>query len=347
MFKKILKNFDRIDATSIEDQAVANRVRKLQRARTKQAGFTLLELLVVVAILAAIAGTATIALQDTDARASAAAHVAMMDEINKGVRTYRVLNKNALPDDFDSLLQAPTGFGTTGSGSEMLANIATTDLVAVTIDSDTQGILDAIGMKKHRVVYGDAPGPTAGPTAAVPCDLDSDGTLTDVELKEIINSRANQTVAGLIYSNGNTGDDTGGCGASHALTATSAVAIWTGGSERLTGNDSGTVTTIGAGVADLAGDLVDTPVYMGVGLGFNSTLFDASQLGGMTSVPVYRHVAADEYNRFIALFQVGTVGTAAGSYQAIDQVTFTAVVDGAGDTKEEELGEWDGTRNTI
>ena len=79
-------------------------IRNVKRASHGScAGFTLLELLVVVAILAAIAGTATIALQDTDARASAAAHVAMMDELNKGVRTFRVLNKNALPNNFDSL----------------------------------------------------------------------------------------------------------------------------------------------------------------------------------------------------------------------------------------------------
>ena len=44
-----------------------------RRKKADQRGFTLLELLVVVAILAAIAGTATIALQDTDMRASAAA----------------------------------------------------------------------------------------------------------------------------------------------------------------------------------------------------------------------------------------------------------------------------------
>jgi hypothetical protein len=30
-----------------------------------------------------------------------------------------------------------------------------------------------------------------------------------------------------------------------------------------------------------------------------------------------------------------------------EQVQLVSIVDGAGDTKEEELGEWDGTRNTI
>ena len=97
--KSILKNFDRVNANTIDDSKLASRVARLQ-AKRKQGGFTLLELLVVVAILAAIAGTATIALQDTDARASAAAHVTMMDELNKGIRTFRVLNKNQYPDSF-------------------------------------------------------------------------------------------------------------------------------------------------------------------------------------------------------------------------------------------------------
>ena len=86
--------------------------------------------------------------------------------------------------------------------------------------------------------------------------------------------------------------------------------------------------------------------YLAVGFGPASTLFDASELGGLTSVPVYRHVAADQYNRFIGIFYVGDFD-GAGGITATDQVSLVTVIDGAGDTKEEELGEWDGTRNTI
>jgi len=43
-----------------------------------------------------------------------------------------------------------------------------------------------------------------------------------------------------------------------------------------------------------------------------------------------------------------TAGTwAAEAMRRAEQVQLVSVVDGAGDTKEEELGEWDGTRNTI
>ncbi|MCP4321263.1 MAG: type II secretion system protein, partial [Alteromonadales bacterium] len=100
--QSLMAKFSKIDTKDIADKGLRNKATKLLG---KQAGFTLLELLVVVAILAAIAGTASIALQDTDARASAAAHVTMMDELNKGIRTYRVLRKNSLPNNFDSLLE--------------------------------------------------------------------------------------------------------------------------------------------------------------------------------------------------------------------------------------------------
>lgn len=327
----------------------------LEVKKRRNDGFTLLELLVVVAILAAIAGTATVALQDTDARAAAAAHVAMMDELNKATMTFYALSgtEKSFPDNYDSLLQADTGFATAGAGTALLSILdagASANLAVVAIDADTRTLLDDRGITQMRVAYGDADGPIAGPTAAAALCGSPDGTatdLTDVDLHAIINSKANQTVAGLIYTNGNTGDDTGGCGASHVLAAGSNVAIWTGGSERILGTDAGTVTAPAAAtLATITGSAADTPVYMAVGFGFNTTLFDTSNLGGMTSVPVYRHVAKDDYNRFIGLYEIGTVGTAAGSYAAGTNLKFIAVVDGAGDTKEEELGEWDGTRNT-
>ena len=104
----LMARFADVKENEIQDAELRSKFRNL---KAKQGGFTLLELLVVVAILAAIAGTATIALQDTDSRASAAAHVAMMDELNKGIRTFRVLNRtNGLvyPNNLDSLIQTAT-----------------------------------------------------------------------------------------------------------------------------------------------------------------------------------------------------------------------------------------------
>ncbi len=331
--KTVVKNFDRIDTRSIPDNKLAKRVSRLQ-AKRKQGGFTLLELLVVVAILAAIAGTATIALQDTDARASAAAHVAMMDELGEGIHTYRVLNSNKYPNHFDSLIQADDAAIANPVALSVLA-VDPLDYDLLQLTADSAAVLDDIGMSEMMYVAVDQNPPDAG-------DCGATNTLA-----ELIANRGNAVVAGNIFKT----STANGCGVEHTLALASPVMVWTGGYERILGA-SGVAfdaTPIATDDTNVTAGIDDAPVLMMVGLGSSSSLFDTSKLGGLTSVPVYRHVSGTEYNRFIALFNIGTIdtaGTGAG-YVAVDQVAFVAVVDGAGDTKEEELGEWDGTRNTI
>lgn len=333
--KSILKSFDRIEASSIADKKLAKRVSKLQ-AKRKQGGFTLLELLVVVAILAAIAGTATIALKDTDARAAAAAHVAMMDELNKGINTYRVLKRNEFPNRFDSLMQLTGGStvggvraGSTATSGDNLLGWDAADAADLALNLATVSALDAVGI--NTLMYLD--------TTGTP---DSDDGTNCTDVNALINSRANAVVAGNIFMT----PDANGCGSAQALVEDSAVSVWNGTLERLTGQQD----PAGVGSAFNA----DTnPVLMMVGVGPSSNLFDTRELGGMTTVPIYRHVGPDQYPRFIAIFEIGTWDSTAttapndNGYTAIDQVNYIAVVDGALDTKEEELGEWDGTRNTI
>lgn len=297
------------------------------KKENSQKGFTLLELLVVVAILAAIAGTATIALKDTDARASAAAHVAMMDELNKGIRTYRILKKNELPGRFDSLLSVDdAGTPTAYADPNVLGFVIADEDVEIAALANVEGIMTDGGI-----------------TSLMYLDLSAtgvEGEITGVEdcanPKALIGSRKNAVVAGNIFMTPNAN----GCGAELVLadTASAAGLFWTGDPERLTGDP--TEDAFGTAGAN---------AYLLTGVGPSSSLFNVNELGGMTTVPVYRHVAADEYGRFIAVWNVGTwTGTdVAGGLTTGDQAELVAIVDGALDTKEEELGEWDGTRNTI
>ncbi len=340
---KIREMKNKFDAVNVADIADSKLQAKAKRLKMKQGGFTLLELLVVVAILAAIAGTATIALQDTDARASAAAHVAMMDELNKGIRTYRVLNKNTLPNNFDSLIQTDD---IAGANPAAYSNLEIADVQPVVVPltiadtgdtntDDSEGILGDIGMTQLQYI-------------ALNLDPADGGTCADTA--DLINRRDNAVVPGNIFLTpaGN------GCGYAADLVGggTQEIMVWTGGSERITGqpgldnNDVAEVLYDGSNLGTATGK-----AFMAVGIGPASTLFNANNLGGMTSVPVYRHVSAEKYNRFIALFDIGSFDDSTGTPSATvvpkDQVSFAGVVDGAGDTKEEELGEWDGQRNTI
>ena len=320
---------------------LANRIQK-RRARRGQKGFTLLELLVVVAILAAIAGTATIALQDTDMRASAAAHVAMMDELNKGIATYRVLQKNELPTAFDSLIQMDTSATPSLTDAEFLETIDEglyASLAVAALDSGTASVLSEGGLDALMYVAEDI--------------SHSDGDYNCTNITEVIESRSNNVVPGNIFLSGSAN----GCGYKVDLANGIPVAVWNDNYERILGS---------AGKAFDDADYSGAPVMMAVGVGPSSTLFEQGKLGTMTSVPVYRHVSGAAYNRFVALFTIGEfasgthtlpTGTSdvespadfstAGTWSATDQVNLVTVIDGAGDTKEEELGEWDGQRNTI
>ena len=337
--------FADVKENDIQDVELRSKFRKL---KAKQGGFTLLELLVVVAILAAIAGTASLALQDTDARASAAAHVAMMDELNKGIRSYRVLNKNELPNNFDSLIQTSASDGS--SDAALLAVAAIEDVGLYTLTA-TDGIAEGLaGGGITSLQY-------------VSTALDADGTASALTCAgtdaanpspaEIIASRANAVVAGNVFLS----PAANGCGYSNTLATGDSIALWTGGYERVLGSAGisfdATALELTGGAIDAAKAVHDAPLLMAVGLGPSSTLFNANTLGGMTTVPVYRHVSETEYNRFVALFHVAdavaddAAAPTAYTAAAAEQVVLTAIVDGAGDTKEEELGEWDGTRNTI
>jgi hypothetical protein len=121
--------------------------------------------------------------------------------------------------------------------------------------------------------------------------------------------------------------------------------VWSGDPQRVGVPLGATAYTVGAGD--------NTNKLVAFGIGPDSTLFSPSQLGAMSNTPVYRHVAADEYNRFIVLFNVNPskmvfdVTTAAEVEQAAGgQAIFQAIIDGAGDTKDEELGEFDSVRPT-
>lgn len=312
--------------------------------REQESGFTLLELLVTVGIMAAVAGTATLALQDTTARASAAAHVAMMDELNEGIMTYRALpnNNNSYPTNFDSLLETGTAgdatvaVGLSRLGAAVSDGVDVGDLSVAPLPTGTAALLADAGIDQLRVVD-------------LTLDPPDDGTCANLE--ELVNSRGNAVVPGNLYLS----PAANGCGFSNTLTDADPVMWWSGGNERVIGSAAIGVEPIFA-ASGAFGAIATQPVgakfLMAVGAGPSSTLFDASELGGMTSVPVYRHVANDEYNRFFILFHVATAAdtdadATADTFVPADQAVIVGVVDGAGDTKEEELGEWDGTRNTI
>lgn len=297
---------------SIDEKAVKGRAlrRQLAGMKKKEGGFTLLELLVVVAILAAIAGTATIMLQDTDRKGAAAAHVAMMDELSKGIQTYRVLNQGAYPNNFDSLLGAATN---TLTGATALTSFVNADLLAnltlTTYSADDVASLLEAGITTAKVID----------TTADPNGTSGGSCATGADIMTMLLSKTSDVTPQNIFKDSVTGN---GCGyaTGAAIASGDAVYQWSGGETRVN--------------AETGARLI------AYGVGPDSSLFNPSTIGALSNVPVYRHTAPGEYNRFVVLFNTGTATVPLG------QATFQAIVDGAGDTKDEELGEVDNIRKT-
>lgn len=305
-----------IDTKLVNEPWAAKRLAKM---KGKQGGFTLLELLVVVAIIAAIAGTATILLRDTDRQAAAAAHVAMMDELIKGISTYQVLNNGKLPDNWDSLMASPAGTFT-GVGASVLLNSGLSgSLTSTALTAGQVTLLNDFGVENVRIINQGAT-PT-GYTGAYTC--------ADATIKDLIKDKGSDATAATIFRS----VDANGCGLSAAVTGTPNMMLWNetaGDWERI--NADFTKSATGGAVAGTEQAIV------AVGVGPSSDLFQVEKRGAMTTVPTYRHVENDEYNRFVALLNVDS---------SKSEVRLQAIIDGAGDTKDEELGEWDGTRPTI
>ncbi|MBL1457523.1 MAG: type II secretion system protein [Methylophaga sp.] len=99
--KTAISKFRNADVTVIKDAEMRAKAQKLQ---AKQGGFTLLELLVVVAILAIIAGAVISSLDGQEELAAQKTTVHTMAALEEGFSVYKATAKRTLPSNLDSLL---------------------------------------------------------------------------------------------------------------------------------------------------------------------------------------------------------------------------------------------------
>ncbi|WP_417536011.1 type II secretion system protein [Methylophaga sp.] len=99
--KSMISKFRSADVSVIKDADMRAKAQKLQN---KQGGFTLLELLVVVAILAIIAGAVISSLDGQEELAAQKTTVHTMAAMEEAFQVYRVSEKRRLPGGLDSLL---------------------------------------------------------------------------------------------------------------------------------------------------------------------------------------------------------------------------------------------------
>jgi prepilin-type N-terminal cleavage/methylation domain-containing protein len=301
--------------------------------RRAQEGFTLLELLIVVAILAIIAGGLIVAYDGINRQAAKSQAANTIAGLDQAIRTFTTVTGTA-PDNLDSLVSAqfstPTDataalFGTDG------------DAVEETDGTTDGGLPEKLG-GKLEVKYIGGSGATAmnakfvdaltkaGITKLRYADKAEDDvvpgtTPTLGKVKDIdIPNRAFDDKNGTANR---------GRGFSGAVAAGAAVAVWKPGTTPGFINN----TKVGAAPDD---------VLIAFGLGNNSTIInDNPNLQGnvnLSAVPNYPDVKKNEYNRYILLYNVGS------ETSPRQKAKLQAVLDTRGDFIDEELAEASGQK---
>jgi prepilin-type N-terminal cleavage/methylation domain-containing protein len=309
--KSLKARLGQISPADVTDPKLKRQLGKLQ---AKQGGFSLLELLIVVAIIAAIAAASSIMINGADKNAKAAVNADAIDATFKSLETFRVLNGGQYPDFFDSLTQEDTAAFTAGAKAAFLSSGLSSMLLSgeVVTTGTTLLALNNVGIKNLQVVNAAAGGSCSALLAAA---LATDYTT-------YLRNKAAQVLAGDLYKTGAGVPASPGCGASVAL-ADGAL---------LLAVDTATPATL----SRLNLPAGSTNRYYAFGVGPSSTLFNVNYAGALNRPGQDSTLAIDKYNRYVAIFDAGLTAT----YSA--DARLVGVLSARGKTFSEELGIWNG-----
>ena len=292
--KSAISKFRKANLSVIKDEKLRAKAQKLQG---KEKGFTLLELLVVITLIAILATGALIAYEDVGESAEAASAGNAAATIDRAIRTYRAV-ENVYPNQWDNLVDA--GGSALSFRAPVMDTFLNTWTVGTSATQEGQAMYLALlnsGIEELQVVndgavLADAVAPGTAPNRF---HNESTGAAEEVEIEN------GDLPAGFaVVPNDNCGDADGTLSTAYPSTAFDATVSVSGNNlqnrygDALEGDECHVMIALGFG-----GDAAASTTFSNVAIAQSPTYVRNT---GIVETEVNPE---SNYSRYIGLFQVG------------------------------------------
>ncbi len=274
----------------------------------KQGGFTLLELLVVVGLMAAVAVVAVSTYDDADKGAAVATDLSNMQSLDQGIRNYAGKHNGDYPNQLDSLV-------TKAGGAYLKLDAETTDKlqalpVAGTVGAAILAAFENNGVAELQfILNNDAPSLFEKDPNAQHSEASKNGVEDDADTATNLTIVANQLTAIPAVAGINT-NITGAC----TVDAVNYSAANTLGGVAMTTENTNILNSISDSL-----EANNCNVVVALGVGGDAAANSEGAIGATASDSVKDK--ANTYSRYIALFQVAQDGIKTGVSDGVIDAT--------------------------
>ena len=295
----------------------------------KQSGFTLLELVIVIAILAVIGGAALVAYDGLDTKAAKSQATFNLAAIDKGVRLSKAITGN-YPDDLDLVVNSDATIAThTGNTA---------------VSAATGGFFSRVPREIEGLDNDTSSGD--GLFSFYPLTAEMVAALADVGIDSVRGIPIANDTASIALPNRAFDDSPTGAGAEVAVNTGLVVPIVKSLNHgAANSNDLNAITGL---------DASTTHIVVALGLGNNSSIVSDDtgvNSANFSEAPFYSDLASTEYGRFYLLFHVASDTTGGATPNKIDaeevfsEPRFVGVLDAKGNWLDQEFADANGNKS--
>lgn len=294
--------------------------------RMHQQGFTLLELLVVITLLAVLSLGALVAYDGIGSNAAATAATSNASAADRAIRTYRAVALN-YPSQWDNLSASDTGAAFSTGTNGMVATATKDAFGDFAIGAANASVKAAIFTAMEDVGIGEIQQLAANATAT--------NVAPNLQHNEGANASAQEVDLDTVTHISIVPAGKNGAGA--ACTA---------GTQAIGANYSGTTAADAKRLNVISDSLVSDTCHLVIALGFghDAAASTADSAAAIAAAPAYSSAKinpATSYNRFVALFHLGSAADSSTANIAVGNIRakphFLGVLDPEGRTMDENL----------